>query len=180
MPIAALFAASYAGFLLLLAVYLQVGLGMPALRAALVYTPNAVGFFAASLVAAPAARLLGRNVLALGYGLGALGLLGAAAVAATSGSALSGWELAVPLLMMALVGCLAYEFQVVLPVVAQETFAGDARTYGFLTAAMGLGAVVGGLYVAGWGRTGMPALVVASGLFGLAMLGTLLRTEARA
>ena len=37
---------------------------------------------------------------------------------------------------------------------------------------MGLGAVVGGLYVAGWGRTGMPALVVASGLFGLAMLGT--------
>ena len=80
--------------------------------------------------------------------------------------------LAVPLLMMALVGCLAYEFQVVLPVVAQETFAGDARTYGFLTAAMGLGAVVGGLYVAGWGRTGMPSLVVASGLFGLAMLGT--------
>ena len=80
--------------------------------------------------------------------------------------------LAVPLLMMALVGCLAYEFQVVLPVVAQETFAGDARTYGFLTAAMGVGAVVGGLYVAGWGRTGMPALVVASGLFGLAMLGT--------
>ncbi len=66
--------------------------------------------------------------------------------------------LAVPLLMMALVGCLAYEFQVVLPVVAQQTFAGDARTYGFLTAAMGLGAVVGGLYVAAYGRTGMPAL----------------------
>jgi MFS family permease len=80
--------------------------------------------------------------------------------------------LAVPLLMMALVGCLAYEFQVVLPVVAQQTFAGDARTYGFLTAAMGLGAVVGGLYVAAWGRTGMPALVVAGALFGLAMLGT--------
>jgi MFS family permease len=78
----------------------------------------------------------------------------------------------VPLLMMALVGCLAYEFQVVLPVVAQQTFAGDARTYGFLTAAMGLGAVVGGLYVAAYGRTGMPALVVASTLFGLAMLGT--------
>jgi MFS family permease len=82
--------------------------------------------------------------------------------------------LAVPLLMMALVGCLAYEFQVVLPVVAQQTFAGDARTYGFLTAAMGLGAVVGGLYVAAYGRTGMPALVGASTLFGLAMLGTAL------
>ena len=47
--------------------------------------------------------------------------------------------LAIPLLMMTLVGCLAYEFQVVLPIVASETFAGDARAYGFLTAAMGAG-----------------------------------------
>ncbi len=82
--------------------------------------------------------------------------------------------LAVPLLMMALVGCLAYEFQVVLPVVAEQTFAGDARTYGFLTAAMGAGAVVGGLWVAGRGRTGLGALVVASTLFGTAMLLTAL------
>jgi len=81
-------------------------------------------------------------------------------------------ELAVPLLMMALVGCLAYEFQVVLPVFAQQTFAGDASTYGFLTAAMGVGAVVGGLYVAARGRTGLNALVVAATLFGLAMVGT--------
>lgn len=83
-------------------------------------------------------------------------------------------ELAVPLLMMALVGCLAYEFQVVLPVVASETFAGDARTYGFLTAAMGVGAVVGGLYVAARGRTGMWSLVTASGAFGVAMLAAAL------
>ena len=33
--------------------------------------------------------------------------------------------------MMALVGCLAYEFQVVLPIVASETFAGDARDLRF-------------------------------------------------
>ena len=83
-------------------------------------------------------------------------------------------ELAVPLLMMALVGCLAYEFQVVLPVFAQQTFAGNASTYGFLTAAMGVGAVVGGLYVAARGRTGLNALVVAATLFGLAMVGTAL------
>lgn len=80
-------------------------------------------------------------------------------------------ELAVPLLMMALVGCLAYEFQVVLPVVAQETFDGDASTYGFLTAAMGAGAVVGGLAVAARGRTGLGSLVVSSAAFGVAMLG---------
>jgi MFS family permease len=71
--------------------------------------------------------------------------------------------------MMSLIGCLAYEFQVVLPSVASETFAGDARAYGFLTAAMGAGAVLGGLWVAARGRTGMPALVGASAAFGLAM-----------
>jgi MFS family permease len=82
--------------------------------------------------------------------------------------------LAVPLLTMALVGCLAYEFQVVLPIVASETFAGDARTYGFLTAAMGVGAVVGGLFMATWGRTGLRALTISAAAFGAAMLATAL------
>ncbi len=77
--------------------------------------------------------------------------------------------LAVPLLMMGLVGCLTYEFQVVLPIVASETFAGDSTTYGFLTAAMGAGAVVGGLYVAARGRTGMRSLVVLSVAYGVTM-----------
>jgi MFS family permease len=77
--------------------------------------------------------------------------------------------LAVPLLMMGLVGCLTYEFQVVLPIVATDTFAGDSTTYGFLTAAMGAGAVVGGLYVAARGRTGMRSLVVLSLAYGVTM-----------
>ena len=77
--------------------------------------------------------------------------------------------LAVPLLMMTLVGCLAYEFQVVLPVLASQTFAGDARSYGFLTAAMGVGAVAGGLWVAARGGTGLRALVGASTGFAVAM-----------
>jgi MFS family permease len=78
--------------------------------------------------------------------------------------------IAIPLLMMTLVGCLAYEFQVVLPVVAQETFHGGAKTYGFMTAAMGLGAVIGGLWVAARGKTGVRALVLSSMSFGLAIL----------
>ncbi|MFD1814730.1 MFS transporter [Rhodococcus gannanensis] len=73
----------------------------------------------------------------------------------------------VPLLMMALVGCLAYEFQVVLPVLAQDSFGGDASVYGFMTAAMGVGAVVGGLFVAARGRTGLPALIGTSLVFGV-------------
>ncbi|CRK54541.1 Mfs transporter [Rhodococcus sp. RD6.2] len=75
--------------------------------------------------------------------------------------------LLVPLLMMALVGCLAYEFQVVLPVLAQDSFGGDASVYGFMTAAMGVGAVVGGLFVAARGRTGLPALIGTSMVFGV-------------
>jgi MFS family permease len=74
-------------------------------------------------------------------------------------------ELLVPLLMMALVGCLAYEFQVTLPVLASHTLHGDASTYGFLTAAMGVGAVVGGLYTAGRGKTGMPAMTLNAAVF---------------
>ena len=70
--------------------------------------------------------------------------------------------LAVPLAMMAVIGALAYEFQVVLPIVARETFGGGAEVYGFLTAAMGVGAVVGGLVVAGSGRTGTRAVIMAS------------------
>lgn len=78
-------------------------------------------------------------------------------------------ELLVPLVMMALIGCLAYEFPVVLPVVASQTFGGDAATYGYLTGAMGVGAVVGGLVVAGRGRTGLPSLVRTAALFGLVL-----------
>ena len=79
-------------------------------------------------------------------------------------------SLLVPLGMMALVGMLAYEFQVVLPIVASHTYRGGAQAYGFLTAAMGVGAVVGGLGVAGRGFSGTKALIVASTVFGVVIL----------
>jgi MFS family permease len=46
-------------------------------------------------------------------------------------------ELAVPLLMMAAVGCLTYEFQVSLPAMASRALHAGATGYGFMTAAMG-------------------------------------------
>jgi MFS family permease len=79
-------------------------------------------------------------------------------------------ELGVPLLMMALVGCLAYEFQVVLPVVAKETFHGGPQAYGLMTGAMGVGAVIGGLYVAARGRTGIRAMTTSSLAFAVVLL----------
>jgi MFS family permease len=53
------------------------------------------------------------------------------------------------LLMMAVIGLFTYEFQTTLPLMAGTTLHGGSRTYGFLTAFMGAGAVVGGLVAAG-------------------------------
>jgi MFS family permease len=78
-------------------------------------------------------------------------------------------ELAVPLLMMGFVGCLAYEFQVTLPVMAQRALHSGATGFGFMTAAMGIGAVVGGLFVAARGHTGLRPLVLASTAFGVTL-----------
>jgi MFS family permease len=79
-------------------------------------------------------------------------------------------QLLFPLLMMAIVGTFTYEFQVVLPAFAVQTFDGGARSYGLITAAMGLGAVIGGLASAGRHATGIAPLVVAATVFGAADL----------
>jgi MFS family permease len=79
-------------------------------------------------------------------------------------------ELGVPLLMMALAGCLAYEFQVTLPVMARQGLHVGATGFGFMTAAMGLGAVLGGLMVAAKGRTGLPMLVASATAFGVVLM----------
>ncbi len=78
-------------------------------------------------------------------------------------------ELAIPLVMMAVVGCLTYEFQVSLPVMASRGLHVGADGFGFMTASMGVGAVIGGLMVAARGKTGLRPLVLAASAFGVAM-----------
>jgi MFS family permease len=78
-------------------------------------------------------------------------------------------ELAVPLLMMGLVGMLAYEFQVTLPYAAKHVFHGDSQTFGLMTSAMGIGAVAGGLITAAVGRTGMRPMVLSAFGFGVVL-----------
>jgi MFS family permease len=53
---------------------------------------------------------------------------------------------------------------------AKETFHGNAETYGFLTAAMGIGAVMGGLFTATRGKTGLRPFTIGAAMFGVAML----------
>jgi MFS family permease len=78
------------------------------------------------------------------------------------------------LLMMAIVGMFTYEFSVMLPLFSEFTFDAGAGGYAAMTAAMGAGAVVGGLYTAGR-RTSGPLLVVITGaLFGLSVMVTAL------
>ena len=83
-------------------------------------------------------------------------------------------DLRVPLIMMSVVGMLAYEFQVVLPAFTAETFHGDALSLGVISAAMGVGAVIGGLVSASRQTSGIKAIALASAVFGLAILVTAL------
>jgi MFS family permease len=76
-------------------------------------------------------------------------------------------KLLYPLIMMALVGMLAYEFQVTLPIVAGRVFHGNSEVYGVLMASMGVGAVIGGLWTASKGKTGTRAITRAALFFGV-------------
>ncbi len=78
-------------------------------------------------------------------------------------------RLFLPLAMMALVGCLTYEFQVSLPYMAQHGLHTNSAGYGFMTAAMAVGAVVGGLLLATRGKTGSAAMIASAVWFGVAM-----------
>jgi MFS family permease len=77
--------------------------------------------------------------------------------------------LAAPLVMMAIAGCLTYEFQVSLPVMADRGLHAGATGFGFMTAAIGVGAVFGGLFVAARGKTGLRPLVISALGFGTAL-----------
>jgi MFS family permease len=78
----------------------------------------------------------------------------------------SDMHLLVPLIMMAIVGTLTYEFQVSLPALATKTFGGGAASIGLLTAAMGSGAVIGGLLSASRHTSGIGTMVYAAIAFG--------------
>jgi MFS family permease len=76
------------------------------------------------------------------------------------------------LLMMLIVGTFTYEFPVILPLFATRTLHGNATTYSLMTAAMGVGAVGGGLYSAGRDVAKQKQLVGVAVLFGISLLLT--------
>lgn len=74
------------------------------------------------------------------------------------------------LVMMMIVGTMTYEFQVTLPLLAKTTFSGDASSYALFTSMLGVGSVVGGLFIAGQGKVSIRWLTFATVGFGVAML----------
>src|SRR3954462_13465230 len=76
----------------------------------------------------------------------------------------------IPLAMMAVVGTLSFNFQVLLPLMAKFTWHGNASAYAALTAAMGIGSVAGALASSARGRGSPRLLTVASCAFGALML----------
>jgi MFS family permease len=72
----------------------------------------------------------------------------------------------IPLGMMVLVGTLTFNFQVLLPLLASQTWHGTASTYALLTAAMAVGSVIGALASGARGRVSPRILVVAATGFG--------------
>jgi len=80
-------------------------------------------------------------------------------------------DLSTPLALLAVVGTLALNFTVVLPLLARDTFHGGATTYGTLFSVLGAGSLAGALFTASRREPSVSLLVGALGLFGLFMLG---------
>jgi MFS family permease len=76
----------------------------------------------------------------------------------------------IPLAMMAVVGTLSFNFQVLLPLLARFTWDGTAALYTALAVAMGVGSVAGALAAGARGRVGPRLLVAAAAAFGVAEL----------
>jgi MFS family permease len=72
-----------------------------------------------------------------------------------------------PLLLVFVVGLLTYNFNVILPLFAHETFRGGAGTFSALTSLMAGGAVVGGLVVANRGSPTLHRLTLIGMVFGV-------------
>jgi len=75
-------------------------------------------------------------------------------------------ELAMPLVLMAIVGTLGLNFQVILPLLARLTFEGGASSYAVLVSSMGIGSVAGALVTGARGKTGMGVIATSALAFG--------------
>ena len=79
----------------------------------------------------------------------------------------------IALVVVAVIGTLAFNFQVVMPLLAQE-FGGDAATFGTMMALIGVGSLAGALWVAHFGRASSRIMLHATTALGVAMMAAAL------
>jgi MFS family permease len=73
------------------------------------------------------------------------------------------------LLVTSIVSLLAFNYQVVMPSLARETFGGDAATFATMMAMLGVGSLVGALWMAHFGRSSERILLGATMALGITM-----------
>ena len=76
------------------------------------------------------------------------------------------------LIMVTIVGTLTFEFQVNLPIFAKYTFKTGADGYALLNTGMGIGAVIGGIFIAGRKIIKPKNLIYTSFIFGVTIILT--------
>lgn len=81
-------------------------------------------------------------------------------------------QLLAPLVMMAVVGTLTYEFEVTLPVFAERTLDAGAAEYAWLTAGFGLGAVLAGIALVLRPQRTAGRMAAISAFYGIALAAT--------
>ena len=79
-------------------------------------------------------------------------------------------ELRTPLLMMAALGTLGFNFQVIIPLLADRTFGGEVSAYSLLMVAMGAGSIAGALALGARAQASRGLLAAAALGFGVASL----------
>jgi MFS family permease len=77
-----------------------------------------------------------------------------------------------PLIMMAIVGTLTYEFEVSLPVFAEHALTAGPAEYAWLTAGFGAGAVIAGLLLISYPQTGLARMTTVTALYGVTLAAT--------
>ncbi|MEA2475915.1 MAG: hypothetical protein QOC87_114 [Actinomycetota bacterium] len=79
-------------------------------------------------------------------------------------------ELRSTLLVMAVVGTLAFNFRILLPLMVRDVFSGGAGLYGVLSSVMGVGTLIGALISAGRSKPTRRLLVGTTLAFGILMI----------
>lgn len=81
-------------------------------------------------------------------------------------------DLRMPLILLAVASTLAYNFRILLPLLARDSFHGGAGLFGLLSAVMGAGTLIGALLVASRTKPTRRWLVASAASFGLLVIAT--------